>query len=100
MSKSRRPSSRRAASAASRKPVRRAPKAAKKGKRKPPRRSGGVELKPIRDQIVAAVAALSTFEQTDGIKITIERLDRCLVEFDAICDKESGNCGTTMAFWP
>lgn len=103
MSKSRRPSPRRSASASSRKPASRAAAARKKGKRKPSPRStsGGVELKPIRDQIVAAVESLKKFEQTEAIKITIERLQRCLVEFDDICDPESPDgCGTTMAFWP
>jgi hypothetical protein len=31
--------------------------------------------------------------------VTIERLERCLMEFDAICDPESKQgCGPTMTF--
>jgi hypothetical protein len=56
-------------------------------------------LKPIRDQIVKAIEGLQRCEPSDRIKITIERLTRCLAEFDAICDpKGNDGCGPMMAF--
>ena len=101
MSKSRRPASRRSASSSRRKPAKAA--AARKAKRPPTRRGDdGVELKPIRDQIVRAVEMLKKYPPTEAIKLTIERLQRCLAEFDAICDPTSPDgCGPNMAFpWP
>lgn len=100
MSKSRRPASRRSAASSRRKPTKAT--AAKRTKRPPRRGDDGVELKPIRDQIVRAVEMLKKYPPTESIKITIERLQRCLAEFDAICDPTSPDgCGPNMAFpWP
>jgi len=101
VSKSRRPASRRSASSSRRKPTKAA--AAKKTKRSPTRRGGdAIELKPIRDQIIRAVEGLKKFPPSEAVKITIERLQRCLAEFDAICDPQSPDgCGPNMAFpWP
>jgi hypothetical protein len=56
-------------------------------------------LKPIRTQIVAAVEGLKRLPPTEAIKITVERLYRCIAEFDAICDPEGNEgCGPHMAF--
>jgi hypothetical protein len=101
VSKSRRPASRRSASSSRRKPAKKA--AAKKSRRPPTRRGGdAIELKPIRDEIIRAVEGLKKFPPSEPVKITIERLERCLTEFDAICDPESPDgCGPNMAFpWP
>jgi hypothetical protein len=90
----------RKAVASKRKPASR-PKLTLKKSRKPVKTDGGVELKPIRDDITRAVESLKAMPSKEAIKVTIERLERCLAEFDSICDPQNpDSCGTTMTFWP
>lgn len=57
-----------------------------------------IELKPIRVQIAHAVDRLRRSDD-ESIKLTVERLERCLAELDAICDEKSRfGCGPVMSF--
>ena len=44
-----------------------------------------VELRPIRQQLHAAVKTLKPYEQSGKIKDAIRRLDVCLAEIQEIC---------------
>ena len=99
MAKSRRPSSRKS------KPASRASKAASGARSARPKRSRqptprrAVALKPIRQSIIVAIDGLQRLEPTDAIKLTLERLTRCVAEFDAICDPQNlDGCGPNMDF--
>jgi hypothetical protein len=60
-----------------------------------------VYLKPIRDEILRTIEALKALPSREAVKLTIDRLERCAAEFNAICDPErEDGCGTTMTFWP
>ena len=103
MSKKRRPPVRQRAASrargrvATRAVVSRRPKAKRKPRPRP--KDGGVYLKPIRNDIKAAIEGLQRLPPTDASKITIERLQRCVMEFDAICEgKGNDGCGPDMAF--
>ena len=46
-----------------------------------------------------AIKGLRRGPSNEAVSITIERLERCMAEFDAICDPETGKgCGPTMTF--
>jgi hypothetical protein len=95
VAKSRRASSKRASAAS-----RRAP-SSRSTKRSPSRRSkpATIHLKPIRNALERAIEALRRGPKNDVVALTIERLERCLAEFEAICDPESrSGCGPTMTF--
>lgn len=101
MSKKSRPSTRkRAASAARRKPAaKRSTRRPGKPTGKPKREASFIELKPIRTDIVRAVEGLKRLPPSEAVKVTIERLTRCIAEFDAICDPDGNDgCGPNMAF--
>ena len=100
MSKTRRPSPRkRTASSTRRKPAPKRPSRPLTKRRKAEPLSGHrVELKPILASIETAVAALRGMSPTEGIKLTVERLERCSFEMNAIC--ANGDCGPDMAFPP
>ncbi len=58
-------------------------------KRTPKRKTAkakGVELRDVRQRLRAHVATLNAVEQpTDKVRDSLERLNRCLDEMDAIC---------------
>ena len=99
--KTRRPAPRKRTASSSRRKA-----APKRSSRRPSRRTTGgepltgyrVELKPILASIEKAVAGLRAMPPTEAIKITVERLERCAFEFNAICG--NGDCGPDMAFPP
>jgi hypothetical protein len=43
-----------------------------------------------------AIAELQRLPETDKTRLTIERLQRALVELDAICADPEGGCGPNM----
>lgn len=113
MAKSRRPSKGKRNASASRRTgtTKRSKTSASKSKPKSKRKvkslatvadtSDRVELKPIRAQIVRAVERLRGIEATERTRLTIERLERCVAEFDDICDPNNPfGCGPDMAFPP
>ena len=99
MAKARRPPARkRGASATRRKSAaKRSTRRSAKTKGYPKR--GVVALKPVRALIERAIEGLRRLPPSDAIKLTIERLDRCLAEFNAICDPDDEfGCGPNMEF--
>lgn len=95
MAKSRRPGAKRAPAQSRRgtSPRRTTRSSSRRSKPSP------IKLKPIRTTIERAIAKLRRTPSNDAVKVTIERLERCLMEFDAICDPESKQgCGPTMTF--
>lgn len=100
MSKSRRPSKKKRVASATRRKS-----ATKRSRRKvaPKARpgSGRIELKPVRAVIAQTIERLNRLEPTDRVKLTVERLQRCVAEFDDICDPQNPEgCGPDMAFPP
>ena len=92
MAKSNRPARKRTSAKRAASSVR-APKRAARA-----RRTKTIKLKPIRVAIAHAVDRLRRSDE-EAIKLTVERLERCLVELDAICDPESRfGCGPVMSF--
>lgn len=58
-----------------------------------------IQLKPIRVLIARAIAGIERLPPTDSYKLTIERLRRCEMELDMICDPTSvDGCGPIMEF--
>jgi hypothetical protein len=99
LSKKRRPTPRKPQASAARRTSARPAASRPQSKSTTKPKGGVVELKPIQAEILRAVAGLKTMPPTEAIKITIERLERCLAEFDAICDpNQNGLCGPDMAF--
>lgn len=99
MSKKRRPTPRKPQASAARRTSARPPASRRKAKSKTKPKGGVIELKPIQADLLRAVLRLKTIAPTEAIKITIERLERCLAEFDAICDpNQIDGCGPNMAF--
>lgn len=104
MSKKRPSSKKRAAagrkSAASRSSKPR-PKTASAAKRKPKELTGPtrIELKPLRGQIAMTIEQIARVTPSGRTKVTMERLQRCIAEFDAICDPlDPDGCGPSMDF--
>jgi hypothetical protein len=99
VAKRRKPPTRKRASSPTRRslPARRPSSRATKPKGQPPVRR--IQLKPIRIALVRAVERLKESTPTEAVKITIERLERCLAEFNAICDPNAPDgCGPNMDF--
>ena len=98
MSKSRRPSKKkRVASASRRKPATKRSRRPVASKARPT--SGRIELKPVRAVIAQTIDRLNRIEQTDGVKLTVERLQRCVAELDDACNiPPPDGCGPDMAF--
>ena len=95
MAKSRRSSGKRAPAASRRAASSRSAKRSSSRRSKP----RNIQLKPIRAAIERAVKGLRRGPANEAAALTIERLERCLAEFEAICDPESRQgCGPTMTF--
>lgn len=99
MAKKRKRSTRTRASSPTRRNLaaRRPSSRATKPKGKPPVRR--IQLKPIRIALVRAVERLKECTPNEATKTTIERLERCMAEFAAICDPNAPDgCGPNMDF--
>jgi hypothetical protein len=58
-----------------------------------------VQLKPIRVLVVNAIERLQRQPPTDAIKLTIERLQRCEMELNDICNPANNDgCAPNMEF--
>jgi hypothetical protein len=58
-----------------------------------------IQLKPIRVLIAGTIERLQRLPPTDAIKLTIERLQRCQMELDDICNPANNDgCAPTMEF--
>lgn len=58
-----------------------------------------VQLKPIKVLIARAIAGLQRLPPSDAYNLTIERLQRCEMEFDSICNPiNPDGCGPIMEF--
>jgi hypothetical protein len=88
----------RATSASSRRAA--ATRSASRGaKRKPRQTVRKIQLKPIRVAIARAIEFLKKLPPSDVYNLTIERLQRCEMELNDICDPNNpSGCGPIMEF--
>jgi hypothetical protein len=58
-----------------------------------------IYLGPLRADLQRTLAEIKAAPQSQRTKVTIERLQRCVAEFDAICDPlDPDGCGPNMDF--
>jgi hypothetical protein len=58
-----------------------------------------IQLKPIKVLIGRAIAGLQRLPPSDAYNLTIERLQRCEMEFNSICNPlDPDGCGPNMEF--
>ena len=97
MSKKKTTKKSRATSASSRRAATRS--ASRGAKRKPRQTVRKIQLKPIRVAIVRAIEFLKKLPPSDVYNLTIERLQRCEMELNDICDPNNpSGCGPIMEF--